>query len=486
MIVSAPLIMGVEVEYAITPLSTDVETFSREAVVRKILARGSAELVALRDHGGSGLFLSNGSRFYLDVGSHPEISSPECQSPFELVRYLRAGDQILQRLAREIVDVEPELQEILVLAGNVDYLGGGASWGCHESYMYRREAEDLVNELTPHLVSRIVYSGAGGFRLGASVPEFTISPRAAFTTRVLSRSTTESRGLISMKNESLAGTGSSRLHLICGENLRSELATVLKVGTTALVLALADAGFKIGSAVAIRRPIVALSAFAADPSCKAAFVQTARGRMRAIDIQRHYLEGVEAHLSHECMPEWAPRLCSLWGETLDGLDADPMGLSTRLDWPMKRMLFGQHIAQWKTSGAGDPAQQMQSLIRLREELIELDTRFSVLGETGVFEILDSGGVLNHRLAEAGDIAEAQVKPPPGGRAQLRGELIAALHGESETASCGWTSIVDWEHSRETTFPDPMATTCQWCSQKASAAYRGEHPDLVAFLASEGM
>ena len=118
------------------------------------------------------------------------------------------------------------------------------------------------------------------------------------------------------------------MHVLCGDSANSELATWLKVGTTALITALVDAGHAPGTAVRLRSPVDAMQRFALDPGCTAkAAAATKRQPVSAISIQRHYLAAVEARLGEPILPDWAEHVCQVWRSLLDVLESDPARLA---------------------------------------------------------------------------------------------------------------------------------------------------------------
>ncbi len=112
----------------------------------------------------SNVFLRNGARLYLDVGSHPEYATPECDNVTELVTHDKSGERILEGL---LVDAERRLHEegiagdVYLFKNNTD--SAGNSYGCHENYLVARHGEfsRLADVLIPFLVTRQLVCGAG-------------------------------------------------------------------------------------------------------------------------------------------------------------------------------------------------------------------------------------------------------------------------------------------------------------------------------------
>src|SRR5437667_213953 len=185
--------MGIETEYGISAIFSSCLGFSQEALVNKLIEMARERLVHLPDVA-SGMYLENGSRFYLDYGNHPELGTPECANPWDLVRYTLAGERILAGLAEEIEHRLPGTR-VMLFKSNVDYSGSLVTWGCHESYMHRAAPYSLSDDIVPHLVSRIIYTGAGGFNSLSNGLEFTLSPRVPHLANVVSNNSTSDRGI---------------------------------------------------------------------------------------------------------------------------------------------------------------------------------------------------------------------------------------------------------------------------------------------------
>jgi hypothetical protein len=465
---------------------------------------------ALPDLGGSGAFLSNGSRVYVDAG-HLESATPEVSTPWEIVRYVLAGHRLLEKALAGAAG--PGGPRPLLFRTNVDYLSW-QSWGCHESILCGRGTFDALELLIPHLVSRVVFAGAGGFDPRSPGISFVLSPRALFLSVPVSRSSTDHRrGLVHRKDEPLAAGPYKRLHLICGDSLCSEQAMWLRTATTVLVAAMIDAGLDTGPPIVLADPVAALHAMARDPSCHVK-VPLADGRaVTALELQRHYLRAAASHAGASCMPAWAPAACRSWRAMLDLLERAPDSVVTTLDWGIKRALFARVLARhglsWTSaarwtaalrevmaaftpSGAGhawpDPGallapgieafpasahiqpilhghgfdrKGLAPFLRARRALFECDVRFGQLGGGGLFDMLDRDEVLTHRVPGVGDVARAIEHPPEHGRAHVRGDAIRRLAGDAQDCVCDWTCITNRQTGRSLDLADPFEQEERW-------------------------
>lgn len=481
-------LQGIETEYgfAILPRRRSNDT---EGVVYELMAGLAGRLPSLPPLHGSGLFLANGARAYIDTGLHPEFCTPEVESPFEAVRYVLAGDRLLQEVASSWSATQAGRRRMVLFKTNIDY-AAGTTWACHESYSHRTDPRGLSRQLLPHLVSRVVYTGAGGLNPAPGSLEFRLSPRAYHLVSEVSSDSTGRRGIFHNKDESLAGDGWHRLHVLAGESLYSHHASVLKLGTTALILAMIEAGWCPGDAIQLGDPLGALEALNRDPACQTRVLLRDGRRLTAVQLQRHYLELAQARLEDDALPAWAPRLCQLWRETLDRLEQGPAAVATRLDWAIKYCVYIHHLAQRGASAAdrerwsraltaalrpppslanpmpgdldsllerlgaeeearenivppGFTEDQARHFHQLRAELAELDVRFAELGGAGLFETLDRQGRLDHRvLPEITDdqVETAMREPPSRGRARVRAQFIRQLAGGPQQHGCDWNLI----------------------------------------------
>lgn len=476
-------LFGIETEYAVSGLTAAGRALDRDGLASILIERAAVDLPHLCGRSDTDLFLQNGGRLYIDSGYHPEMATPECLDPWDAVRFVRAGDRMLSRLASNLEDRKLLQGQVLVFRTNVDY-AAISTWGCHESYLHRSAMPRMSDLLVPHLVSRLIFTGAGGFRAVTRGVEFTLSPRSDYIATVESQDSVSNRGIVNTRREALAGDGSQRLHIILGESLCSDLALWLKVGTTALVVAMIDGGESPGADVGLDAPVEALRTFALDPSCRATATVRNGRKASALDIQRHYLAQAETHRRESFMPPWSGEVCARWRETLDLIERGPEAASTRLDWAIKHALFVDHAARrhfrWDSlrawsmranaamssaTRAGTPEgagrDRLGDFMKFRQELLEIDKRFGQLGPDGIFETLDRGGLLDHHVDGVGDtdIEHAVSHPPARGRARLRGEAIARLSSDAHEYQADWTGI--WSRGQVMNLQDPFQQFSHW-------------------------
>ncbi|HNR29378.1 MAG TPA: proteasome accessory factor PafA2 family protein [Candidatus Hydrogenedentes bacterium] len=541
----AETVMGVETEYMLSAFYQDGARVDQSDAMGMLYHAAERTLRYLPGAGPGGMFVENGSRFYIDCGGHPEIASPEVTSPWDVVRWQLAADRILVGLAEELRRENPTVAAAHVYRNNIGYDVGvsQATWGCHGSYRYTSNPDRLPNELVSHLASRLIYTGGGGFSNLSLGANFTLSPRVAHLCHVVSYHSTNARGIFHTKDEPLARSG-HRLHLYCGESLHSEEAAVLRHGTTALVLAMVDAGLRPGEGMRLRAPLEAMRDFANDPTCRRATAETETGRsVRALDIQRHYLHLAEMAIGEPFMPEWAEALCGRWRAVLDLLEeGGAAAAATKLDWAIKYAIYTEmarrqgltwdQIAVWSNvvqqvgavlqrrkpetpisitlqdaltgdSPAAPRVRRLTPVLRrhdltwddldafldLRLRLFEADTCFGRLGEGGIFAEMDRAGLLEHHAPGVDRVDEAMTTPPATTRAALRGKWIKELAG-NRGSNADWSGIFNARTGEWLDLSDPLTTREEWKSDDErlrvmAAAQFGMPPSFESLIRREG-
>ena len=249
-------IFGLENEYGVTCTLRGQRRLSPDEVARYLFRRVVSWGIS------SNVFLQNGARLYLDVGSHPEYATPECDSIHDVVVHDKAGERILEQLltsAENRLADEGINGDIYLFKNNTD--SAGNSYGCHENYLTGRNQElaHYTNTLIPFLVTRQIYAGAGKVLQTARGAMFCISQRAEHIWEGTSSATTRSRPIINTRDEPHADAERyRRLHVIVGDSNMSEYATFLKIGTTAILLRMLEEPNVIMRDMTLENPIRAI------------------------------------------------------------------------------------------------------------------------------------------------------------------------------------------------------------------------------------
>ncbi len=337
-------IFGLENEYGVTCTFRGQRRLSPDEVARYLFRR------VVSWGRSSNVFLRNGARLYLDVGSHPEYATPECDNVTELVTHDKAGERILEGL---LVDAERRLHEegiagdVYLFKNNTD--SAGNSYGCHENYLVARHGEfsRLADILIPFLVTRQLICGAGKVLQTPRGAVYCVSQRAEHIWEGVSSATTRSRPIINTRDEPHADAERyRRLHVIVGDSNMSETTMLLKVGATDLVLRMIEAGTVMRD-LTLENPIRAIREVSHDLTGRRK-VRLASGReASAIEIQREYYEkAVDFVERRGIRTGTVDQVLELWGRTLDAVEAEDLDrIDTEIDWVMKYKLIERYRAK---------------------------------------------------------------------------------------------------------------------------------------------
>ena len=369
--------------------------------------------------------LSNGARFYNDH-THPEYSTPECNSLFSLVAHDVAGERILAECTK-LRNQELGIKSVQVFKNNTDY--SGHSYGTHENYLISRETpfDHLVKGLLPFMVTRQLYAGAG--KVGSENPGtkyyegLQLAQRSDFIEKILSIETMTQRPIINTRDEPHASRNKyRRLHLIMGDANMSSYATALKVGSTMLVLDLIASGANLPD-IELEKPVEDVLRVSQDKIRNATLKRTSGKTIKALEIQEAYLEFVEQNYSEgDKESRW---VIQEWKKTLHELKHYPEKLFNRIDWAIKEKLFLEFMES-ENLDWGDPIIQSLDL-----EYHNLDP------DRGLYRGLEQEKEILLLLSEK-EISRAIEFPPQGTRAKIRGDFVSKA-GE-KIKSIHWTGI----------------------------------------------
>jgi proteasome accessory factor A len=385
---------------------------------------------AEEDAGMANVILPNGARLYVDH-AHPEYSSPEVTNPLDAVRWDKAGELVMLEATRRLPTMPGVNAAINLYKNNTD--NKGASYGAHENYLCRRDTPfgALVRHLVPFFVTRQVMCGAGRVGLGQDgrTSGFQISQRADFFEVEVGLETTLKRPIVNTRDEPHADADRyRRLHVIIGDANMSEISTYLKVGTTALVLAMIEDNF-LADDLGIAQPVRELHEVSHDPSLRHTITLADGRTITALDLQREYLDRARKYVDDRQGDDVDPQTADVlarWESVLTRLGTDAMQLARELDWVAKlRVLEGyrdRDSLDWDSS---------------RLQLVDLQYS-DVRPEKGLYNRLVSRGAFETLLGP--DAAEtAMGTPPEDTRAYFRGECLRR-YGAS-VAAASWDSVI---------------------------------------------
>ncbi|HEX6077739.1 MAG TPA: Pup--protein ligase [Micromonosporaceae bacterium] len=418
-------IFGLETEYGVTCTFRGQRRLSPDEVARYLFRR------VVSWGRSSNVFLRNGARLYLDVGSHPEYATPECDSLTDLVAHDRAGERILEGL---LVDAERRLHDegiagdIYLFKNNTD--SAGNSYGCHENYLVGRHGEfgRLADILIPFLVTRQLICGAGKVLQTPRGAVYCLSQRAEHIWEGVSSATTRSRPIINTRDEPHADAERyRRLHVIVGDSNMNEVTTLLKVGSADIVLRMIESGAVMRD-LTLENPIRAIREVSHDITGRRT-VRLASGReISALEIQQEYFTKAADFVDRRGGDATAKRVIDLWGRVLAAVESgDSSGVAREIDWVAKKDLIDRYRAK-------------HDLPLSNPRVAQLDLAYHDLRRgRGLYGLLERRRQVD-RVATDLEIFEAKETPPQTTRARLRGEFIRRAQEKRRDFTVDWVHL----------------------------------------------
>lgn len=417
-------IYGIETEYGVTCTLRGQRRLSPDEVARYLFRR------VVSWGRSSNVFLVNGARLYLDVGSHPEYATAECDSVGQVVVHDKAGERILEQLifsAEERLEEEGIQGSIHLYKNNTD--SAGNSYGCHENYLTARN-DDLSHYdqvLIPFLASRQIYSGAGKVLQTARGAVFVMSQRAEHIWEGVSSATTRSRPIINTRDEPHADAEHfRRLHVIVGDSNMSEYTTYLKVGVMAILLRMVEDPGVVLRDMTLENPVRAIREISHDMTMNRKVRLTNGREATAFEIQSEYLSRALRYASVKGLPDDELKALHMWEHVMTQLELDPFKLDKELDWVMKHNLIEAYRARHGIE-----------LDDARVQMLDLQYH-EVRRDRSLFYRAQDRGLVERTLHDD-QMFDAMDTPPQTTRAKLRGDFVrqAKLRKRDYT--------VDWVH-----------------------------------------
>ena len=419
--------MGLETEYGVTCVVDGQRRLSPDEVARylfrKVVVWGRS----------SNVFLPNGGRLYLDVGSHPEYATAECDNLSDLIKQDQAGDRIVEELAvsAEIrLNAEGIKGQIHLFKNNMD--AAGNSYGCHENFSVSRKKnfEEVTESIIPFLITRQIFCGAGKWISSSKGANFQISQRAEHMWESVSSATTRSRPIINTRDEPHADPEEyRRLHIIVGDSNMSETTTVLKVATTELMLRAAELGL-LKDKFTIENPIKTIREISNDLKFRNSFRLSSGREITALQMQNEMYNIV---LSMPGLDEILEKpfyryALNLWRRSLDALESQDFSLvDMEIDWMIKKKFMNSY-------------KEKHQLNDMDSRLILLDISYhNIRKDRGLFYILEKSGMAK-TLITNNDVNSAMENPPQTTRAALRGRFIKVAQEKKRDFTVDWVNL----------------------------------------------
>ena len=438
--------MGLETEYGVTCVVDGQRRLSPDEVARylfrKVVVWGRS----------SNVFLPNGGRLYLDVGSHPEYATAECDNLSDLIKQDQAGDRIVEELAvsAEIrLNAEGIKGQIHLFKNNMD--AAGNSYGCHENFSVSRKKnfEEVTESIIPFLITRQIFCGAGKWISSSKGANFQISQRAEHMWESVSSATTRSRPIINTRDEPHADPEEyRRLHIIVGDSNMSETTTVLKVATTELMLRAAELGL-LKDKFTIENPIKTIREISNDLKFRNSFRLSSGREITALQMQNEMYNIV---LSMPGLDEILEKpfyryALNLWRRSLDALESHDYSLvDMELDWMIKRKFMNSY-------------KEKHQLNDMDSRLILLDISYhNIRKDRGLFYILEKSGMAK-TLITNNDVNSAMENPPQTTRAALRGRFIKVAQEKKRDFTVDWVNLkINDQQQSSIACKDPFKNT----------------------------
>ena len=282
--------------------------------------------------------------------------------------------------------------------------------------------------MIPFLVTRQVICGAGKVLQTPRGAVYCVSQRAEHIWESVSSATTRSRPIINTRDEPHADAERfRRLHVIVGDSNMSETTTLLKVGSTDLVLRMIEAG-AIMRDLTLDNAIRAIREVSHDMTGRSR-VRLANGReLSALEIQYEYLNRAKDFTLKNGLDPISKRVLEMWERALTAIETGNLDMIAReIDWVTKYQLIERYRAR-------------HDLPLSSPRVAQLDLAYhDVHRGRGLYYLLQRAGAVE-RAARDIDIFEAKSVPPQTTRAKLRGEFIRRAQEKRRDFTVDWVHL----------------------------------------------
>ena len=428
-------IIGVETEYGITcaPTTDGPPPMDADHAARELF-----DPVVQRSRS-SNVFTRGGARLYLDVGSHPEFATAECDRLEDVLAQDRAGELVMADLAEQAntrLAATGVAGQIHLLKNNRDAEGNG--FGCHENYLVRRRG-DFWNDartLVPHLVTRQILVGAGHIAAdgdtgpaGDGLRGYVFSQRADQMWDAVSSATTRARPLINTRDEPHADAERyRRMHVIVGDSNIAQGSTLLKVAGMDLLLDYLEYGGDLGD-LALADPMRAIRDTCHDMTGGVLLERSDGRTITPLEMQAEHLGRLRDHVAQDIeVTALHTAALDLWERGLQALRLQqPELVDTELDWAVKQRLLTRYCQRHDTD-LTDPRVRRLAL-----------AYHDVSAGGGLRQRLEGAGLLR-RFVDEETCRRAVDTPPATTRARLRGAVVARAEDLRRDVSVDWVGV----------------------------------------------
>ncbi len=447
-----PRIMGTEMEWGLLVQYASQKDFVSMPDLGPVIDKnrnGPGDLNRIGD------FLSNGSRFYPDVG-HLEYATPEDSSIEGTVANEIAGERVVLQSLEEAKD-RGRVKNYVLNKRLID--DEGNTWGHHENFSGKvgniKIDAGTLSILGLHMVTVNIFTGAGAVIMDANGNgKYVIAQKVFGLEDDFGTGNTSNKPVVSLRTEHHADNEKwVRVHATGGDANISPWAMRMRLGSTSLVLSLIEHGMVPDIAVQPAQHKVGRQV-ARDLTLRNTVELTSGKKFRPVDIQEVIINAVK-NLAEEV--ELTPEELSIlaeWERALADLKEDPLRLRDRADWVAKKVVLDafkeRHRLGWSTKAVRD-----------------VDKLWGNMGPEGIGVKLRST-IWAPWMPSEELISQRMVSAPETTRATLRGRYINSFpHLFSNMAVVNWSNIT--HNGRDFKLKDPYATTDPDLEQVLEAA-----------------
>lgn len=333
---------GTEMEWGVlVPGELQAEAGLAVPLTQEVFNKHVAAYLKDRPHVGEAgkCFIENGSRFYADINSKRETTTPEDTSYLSTTASELANEQLMYDvLCTPIADSKDMLSWLTDFSLQKRIVDDkGNTWGYHESYNVPSSivvSREGLGILGIHLATRNIFTGSGFLN---SQGKFWMNQKAVGLETDFSRETTINKPVVNLRDENLSFSHSERIHVTSGDPSMSPWATRMQLGTTSIVLALMAEG--------LQENDIDFEPLSRENGL-AKFVKTLARNPRfdsssftlALEMQQRLVKNAKyLDLSAEQM--WT---LSEWEQVLYDLQSNPLTAGNRVEWILRRRMLERY------------------------------------------------------------------------------------------------------------------------------------------------
>jgi proteasome accessory factor A len=299
---------------------------------------------------------------------------------------------------------------------------------------------------------------------------YQISQRADFFEEEIGLETTLKRPIVNTRDEPHCDPMKyRRLHVIVGDANMSEIATFLKLGTTAILLAMIE-DEQLDSSLVLATPVAAIRHISHDPTLRQKVLLESGKTFTALELQDALCERAERYAERfglESVGEEDGKLIlRRWREVIEGLKEDPMSMRHVIDWVAKKRIL-------------DGMSERHNLRANDSRLKAIDLQYHDMRADKCLALRANLETMTNKE----DVLTATTTPPDTTRAYFRGMCLKKW--PTDVVAANWDSIV-FDIGREPLRRVPMMEPLRGTRQLTESliAQSSSPSELVASLGDQ--